>query len=114
MVGEIHGMFQVRRDDRAEANAPLRPKLAVGADFGEVVTSTRGHLAGGWQEEVPQGAQGYVSASSSGIKLMFGESFRPYVLMGGGVMHLRLPELLELERPETSFSRSGRRPGQSR
>jgi len=107
MVGEIHGLFQVGATTGAEANAPQRPKLAVGADFGEVVNQhIEVYLAGGWQEEVPQGLRDTFRLTS-GIKLMFGESFRPYVLMGGGVMHLRLPELLELEGQNKFLAEAG-------
>jgi opacity protein-like surface antigen len=96
-AGELHGLFQVGGTTGAEASAPQRPKLAVGADFGEAINHhVEVYLAGGWQEEVPQGLRDTFHLTS-GIKLIFGEAVRPYALVGGGVMHLRLPEMINVE-----------------
>jgi hypothetical protein len=98
MAGEIHGVFQIGATTGSEAPAPQRAKLAVGADFGEVINRhVEVYLGGGWQEEVPAGLRDTFRLTS-GVKLiLFGESFRPYILMGAGVMHIRLPEMLNLE-----------------
>ena len=96
-AGEIHGLFQVGATTGSEAADTQSAKLAIGADFGEAINRhVVVYLAGGWQEEVPEGLRDAFRITS-GVKLMFGETFRPYILMGAGAMHIRLPELLDLE-----------------
>jgi len=96
-AGELHGVFQIGATTGAEAQDPQRPKLAVGGDFGELVNQhVEVYLAGGWLEEVPAGLRDTFHLTS-GIKLLVGESFRPYVLLGAGAMHIRLPEMLDID-----------------
>ena len=96
-AGEIHGLLQLGATTGAEAPAPQRPKLAVGVDFGQVINQhLEIYLAGGWQEEAPAAVRDTLRLTT-GVKLMFGEAVRPYILAGGGVMRLRLPEALDLE-----------------
>ena len=97
--GELHGLFQVGATTGEEAaQDPQQPKLALGAEFGQVMNRyVEVYLAGGWQEEVPQRLRDTIHFTS-GVKLLLSDTFvRPYVLAGAGVMHFRLPEALDLD-----------------
>ena len=91
-----YGLFQIGATTGAYAaeNDPQRPKLALGADFGEAVhRHVDIYLAGGWQEEVPAGFKDTYHFTS-GVKLILSRDtvVRPYLLAGIGMMHFRLPE----------------------
>jgi len=90
--GKMHGLFQVGVTTGAEtASDPQRPKLALGADFGQAISRyVEIYVAGGWQEEVPPGLRD-TTHLTSGVKLMFlgDTTVRPYVLAGAGLMHFR-------------------------
>ena len=104
--------FRSARPRALKRPTTQRAKLAVGADFGEAINRhVEVYLAGGWQEEVPEGLKGHVPPHQRRQAELFGESFRPYILMGAGVMHIRLPEMLDLEGQSQISRRGGRRPG---
>lgn len=104
MDWKTYGLFQVGVTTGA-AQDPRQAKLAIGADFGQVMNRwVDVYLSGGWQEEAPVGVRD-TGRFTGGVKLMLTDTFvRPYVLAGVGVMHFRplqsrlqLPEALDVD-----------------
>lgn len=96
-----YGLFQIGATTGAYAaeKDSQKPKLALGADFGEAMNRYVDiYLAGGWQEEVPEGFR-HTYHFTSGIKLMLLRDtvVQPYVRAGLGMMHFRFPEALDLD-----------------
>ena len=95
-----YGLFQIGgTTGEYAAQDPQQPKLALGANFGEALNRhVEIYLAGGWQQEVPAGLRDTFHITS-GVKFMLtGDTVvRPYVLVGAGMMHFRMPELLDLD-----------------
>ena len=96
-----YGLFQVgaTTGEYATAQVSQQPKLAIGADFGEALNRhVEIYLAGAWQEEVQAGLRDTFRLTS-GVKIMLTRDtyVRPYLMAGGGVMHFRLPEALQLD-----------------